>query len=173
MKNRRNENRNNLVGQDAIEKLKELITKESICFFCTQLTQQPVTTRPMSTQQVDNQGNIWFLSSIKSKKNSEIEQNNAVQLFYTNSSSYEFLSLQGTATILTDREKISELWSPIAKAWFKDGKDDPDISLIKVSPQSAYYWDTKNNKMITMLNMLASMVSGNAPDAGVEGNMKV
>jgi len=173
MENTPKENRHNLVAQDAIAKLKELIAKESMCFFCTQLTQQPITTRPMSTQQVDDQGNVWFLSSIKSNKNSEIEQNNAVQLFYANPSSYEFVSLLGTATILTDREKIYEMWTPFAKAWFKDGKDDADISLIKVSPQSAYYWDTKNNKMISMLQMLASIVTGSTPDEGVEGTLKV
>lgn len=173
MQNTPTENRQNLSAQAAIEKLKELIKNESMCFFCTQLTQQPITTRPMSTQKVDDSGNIWFLSSIKSDKNSEIEKNNIVQLFYSNPSSFEFVSLLGSATILTDREKIYELWTPMAKAWFKDGKEDADISLIKVTPQSAYYWDTKNNKMISMLHMLASIITGNAPDDGVEGMLKV
>ena len=167
------ENEQNLSAQDAIDKLTELIKKESICFFCTQLTQQPITTRPMSTQKVDEQGNIWFMSSIKSDKNAEIAQNNAVQLFYSNPSDYEFVSVLGTATILTDREKIYEMWTAFAKAWFKDGKDDADISLIKVTPQSAYYWDTKNNKMISMIKMLTAMVTGSAPDDGEEGNLKI
>jgi general stress protein 26 len=127
----------------------------------------------MSTQKVDDEGNIWFMSSIKSGKNSEIEENNQVQLFYSNPSSYEFLSVYGTATIHTDREKIYEMWTPFAKAWFKDGKDDDDISLIKVAPQSSYYWDTKNNKMISMIKMLAAIVTGSAPNDGVEGTLNV
>lgn len=167
------ENKQNLSAQDAIDKLKELIKSESICFFCTQLTHQPITTRPMSTQKVDDEGNIWFMSSIKSDKNKEILQNNTVQLFYSNTSNYEFLSVLGSATIHTDREKIYEMWTPFAKAWFEDGKDDADISLIKVTPQSAYYWDTKNNKMISMIQMLASMVTGSAPNDGVEGTLTV
>jgi len=166
-------NTQNLAAQDAIDKLKELIKGESICFFCTQLMQQPITTRPMSTQKVDDQGNIWFLSSIKSNKNAEIEQNKEVQLLYSNPSSYEFLSVLGNATIHTDREKIHEMWTPFANAWFIDGKDDADVSLIKIAPQSAYYWDTKNNKMISMIQMLASMVTGSAPDDGVEGILMV
>ncbi len=166
-------NTQNLSAQNAIDKLKELIKSESICFFCTQLTQQPITTRPMSTQKVDEQGNIWFMSSLKSNKNAEIKQNNEVQLFYANNSDYEFLTISGKATISTDREKIYEMWTPFAKAWFKDGKDDADISLIKIAPQSAYYWDTKNNKMISMLQMIASIVTGNAPNDGVEGSLKV
>jgi len=167
------QNKQNLSAQDAIDKLKELIKSESICFFCTQLTKQPITTRPMSTQKVDDHGNIWFMSSIKSNKNTEIGQDNMVQLFYSNPSSYEFLSVLGNATITTDREKIYEMWTPFAKAWFKDGKEDTNISLIKVTPQSAYYWDTKNNKMISMIQMFASMLTGSAPDGGVEGTLKV
>jgi len=170
------QNGQNLAGQDAINKLKELIKNESVCFFCNQLTKQPITARPMSTQSVDDHGNIWFMSSIKSGKNAEIEQNNSVQLlqlFYSNPSSYEFLSVLGNATIHTDREKIYEIWTPFAKSWFKDGKDDADISLIKITPQSAHYWDTKNNKMIPMIQMLASIFTGIAPDDGAEGTLKV
>jgi len=166
-------NQENLSAQNGIDKLKELIKNESICFFCTQLTHQPITTRPMSTQKVDDHGNIWFMSSIKSDKNSEIKKDNTVQLFYSNPSGYEFLTVLGKATIITDREKIYELWTPFAKAWFNDGKDDADISLIKVAPQSAYYWDTKNNKMISMIQMLVSVVTGSAPDDGVQGTIKV
>jgi len=166
-------NTQNLTAKDAIDKLKELIKSESICFFCTQLTKQPITTRPMSTQKVDEQGNIWFMSSIKSDKNAEILQNNEVQLFYSNPSNYEFLTVHGKATVHTDRAKIEELWTPFAKAWFEDGKDDLDISLIKVAPQSAYYWDTKNSKIISMIQILAATVTGTAPDDGVEGTLTV
>ena len=163
----------NLSDKAAIDKLKELIKSESICHFCSQLSKQPINSRPMSTQKVDDEGNIWFMSSIKSGKNAEIEQDNAVQLFYSNTSNYEFLSVYGTATIHTDREKIHELWSPFASAWFHDGKDDADISLIKITPQSSYYWDTKNNKFISMILMLAAIATGSAPNDGVEGALKL
>jgi len=163
----------NLTAQEAIDKLKELIQNESICFFCTQLTQQPITTRPMTTQKVDDEGNIWFLSSINSDKNAEIAENRSVQLFYSSPSNFEFVSVFGSATILTDREKIYEMWTPFAEAWFKDGKDDADISLIKIAPETAYYWDTKNNKMISMIQMFVAMFTGSTPDDGVEGTLKV
>jgi len=168
-----NLNNQNLSAQAAIDKLKEIVKSESICHFCTQLTVQPISSRPMSTQKVDDEGNIWFMSSIKSGKNSDIDHDNQVQLFYSNTSNYEYLSVYGKATIHTDKEKIYELWTPFAKAWFEDGKDDVDISLIKVTPQSAYYWDTKSSKFISMILMLAATFTGNAPNNGVEGTLKV
>ena len=168
-----NKNKTDLKAQEAIEKLQDLVDHESICMFCTVLQNQPVKTRPMGTQLVDDEGNLWFMSSLKSHKNAEIAINNTVQLFYSNPGSAEFLSVFGTATISTDRNKIEELWTPIAKAWFTDGKDDQDISLIKVTPLTAYYWDTKSSKMVSLIKMVASMFTGSAPDDGVEGTLKV
>lgn len=166
-------NNKNLSGQAAIDKLKELIKSESICHFCTDLMHLPITSRPMTTQKVDEDGNIWFISSIKSDKNAEIEKNKQVQLFYSNPSSYEFLSVYGSATIHTEKEKIYEMWTPFANAWFKDGKDDTDVSLLKIRPESSYYWDTKNNKMISMIQIFAAIVTGNAPDDGEEGTLEM
>lgn len=168
-----NQNIQNLSAQDAIDKLKELIKSESICHFCTQLSEQPINSRPMSTQAVDDSGNIWFMSSLKSGKNADIEGDNAVQLFYSNPSNYEFLTVYGHATIHTDRTKIYEMWTPFAKAWFQDGKDDADISLIKVAPESSYYWDTKSNKAISMVKILAAIITNNAPDDGIEGELNI
>ena len=96
-----------------------------------------------------------------------------MQLFYSNTGSSEYLSIYGTAEIVFDQQKIDELWNPIAKAWFKEGKTDPEISLIKVTPENAYYWDTKNSKMVDFAKMVASAVTGKTMDGGVEGRLEV
>jgi general stress protein 26 len=114
-----------------------------------------------------------LMSKNGSLKNEDIEDDNRVELFYANKSSAEYLTVYGTAEILEDRSKIEELWSPIAKAWFKEGKDDPKISLIKVKPLDAYYWDTKENKVISLLKIVISAVTGKENDGGVEGTIKV
>jgi len=41
---------------------------------------------------------------------------------------------------------IDQLWNAFAKAWFQEGKDDPNISVIKIIPDEAYYWDTVHEK---------------------------
>jgi general stress protein 26 len=88
----------NLTHHEAIDKFKELVKHESTCLFTTQLTQVPLTTRPMSVQKVCDQGNFWFLSSSDSDKNAEIMIDNRVQLFFINTADYEFLSVFGTAS---------------------------------------------------------------------------
>ncbi|MES2689083.1 MAG: pyridoxamine 5'-phosphate oxidase family protein [Bacteroidota bacterium] len=167
------ENVENLSGSEAVKKLQDLIEDESICHFVSNLAKKPLSTRPMSALKVDDNGNIWFFSAKSSEKNADILLSNEVQLFYSNPSAAEFLSIYGKAFIVTDREKAKELWTPLAKAWFKDGVDDPELTMIKVAPVEAYYWDTKNNKVVAMLKILAAVVTGVVDDDGVQGELKV
>lgn len=163
----------NLTQQEAIEKFKELIRHEPTCLFTTLLTQVPLTTRPMSVQKVCDQGNFWFLSSRDSDKNAEIAIDGRVQLFFLNVSDYEFLSVYGKATITRDKQKIDELWTDIAKAWFEGGKDDPRVTVIKVTPEEGFYWDTKSGKLVSMIRILASAVTGKTMEEGVEGTIRI
>ena len=163
----------NLTNREAIDKFKELVAHESTCLFTTNLTQVPLNTRPMGVQKVCDQGNFWFLSAGDSEKNAEILQDSRVQLFFLNTGKYEFLSIYGEATISRDREKIDELWTDIAKAWFEQGKDDPRVTVIKVAPREGYYWDTKDGKLVSLLKIAASAVTGKTLQEGVEGTIAV
>ena len=94
---------------DAIKKLKELAEDINICMFCTKTDKLPFQTRPMGTQKVDEEGNLWFLSAADSDKNNEIKQDDIVQLLYAKSSDAHFLSVTGKASITKDKHKIDEL----------------------------------------------------------------
>lgn len=163
----------NLSQEEAIQKFKELADHQSTCLFTTRLTSLPLTTRPMSVQKVCDQGNFWFLSAVDSDKNGEIAEDARVQLFFSNTSNYEFLSVYGRASITRDRQKIDELWTDVAKAWFKEGKDDPRVSVIKVTPEEGFYWDTKDGKLVSLIKIAASAVTGKTYQEGVEGKISV
>ncbi len=163
----------NLSDEQAIQKIQELVDHNSICMFTTQLEEVPLVTRPMGVQKVDDQGYLWFLSGRSSNKNQEIAIDERVQLFFANTSDQEYLTLYGTASIVLDREKIKELWNPIAKAWFNEGVDDPEISALRVTPEQAFYWDTKSGRMISLLKILASAVTGKTIEEGVQGTLTV
>jgi general stress protein 26 len=162
----------NLSQQEAIDKFKELVKHESTCMFTTDLTKVPLTVRPMHVQEVCDQGNFWFLSSSESDKNKEIENDSRVQLFISNPSKYEFLSVYGKASISRNPDKIDKYWNEMTKAWF-DGKDDPRITVIKVTPEEGFYWDTKDGKLISMIKIVASAVTGKEFEEGVEGKISM
>ena len=165
----------NLTQSEAIKKIKELSESAKICMFCTELETVPINSRPMTLQEADNEGNLWFISGDTSNKNFEIKDDRRVQLFFMNNSDYQYLSVFGEATIYKDKSTIEDKWSPMAKAWFEDGKDDPDVSIIRVQPKDTYYWDTKAGKLVSLFTFVASAITGKTTnnDDGVEGNATV
>jgi len=163
----------NLTSENASNKIKQLAEGIRTCLFSTNLTSQPISTRPMGVQEVDDEGNLWFISSRTSNKNFEIGQDSRVQLFFSEPSKNEFLSVYGDAEIFREQAVIEALWTPIAKAWFEEGKNDPDVTVIKVKPLDAYYWDTQSGKVVTFLKIAASAITGIKSDVGREGNLRV
>lgn len=165
-------NTKDLNNKEAIDKLKSLVEDIMICLFCTDLkTDDGSTTRPMSAIKVCDQGNIWFFSEKDSDKNKAIANDKIVQLFFSHPAKGSYLVVNGEAEIILDKAKIEELWTPVAKIWFKEGKDDPNISIIKVTPTTAYYWDTNGNRMINFIKMVASVVTGKNLLNGEEGTI--
>ena len=162
-----------LSNAEGLKKLKELAEDIKTCMFCTRIDRMPVETRPMATQEVDDNGNIWFISSADSHKNMELEDNDEVQLIYAKNSDAHFLSIYGHATILKDQAKIDELWTKWADAWFEKGKKDPNVTLISVKPTQVYYWDTKDGKMISLIKIAVSALTGKSSDGGIEGTIEL
>ncbi|MBK8568166.1 MAG: pyridoxamine 5'-phosphate oxidase family protein [Saprospiraceae bacterium] len=167
------ESTKNLKANEGVEKLKELVTAINICLFSTNLKRNDgATCRPMSAQEVDAEGNIWFFSGMDSDKNREIQEDKLVQLVFSHPGKSSYMIVNGEAEVSTDRKRIEELWSPVVKIWFKEGKTDPNISLIKVNTRSAYYWDADGNKMINFFKFLASIATGSNLVTGVQGSIK-
>ena len=167
------QNREDLNGGRAIEKIRELIDKAETCFFCTgNRTTGSNGTRPMSVQQVDEGGNLWFLSADDSHKNAELAANPSVTLYFQGSAHSDFLVLYGDASLSRDKTKIDELWEPVIKTWFTEGKDDPRITVIKVVPNSGYYWDTKHGTAVAGVKMLVGAAIGKTLDDSIEGRLQ-
>lgn len=162
----------NLTNEDARKKIKELAEKIDLTMLATNLKSEPFHVVPMSTKEVDEAGNIWFLSNKNSDHNKNIEHENRAQLIYADKGNFEFMSVYGRATISTDRNCIKKLYGSGDDAWF-NGVDDPNITAIKIQPDDAHYWDTKNGKVLSLLKMAKGAITGKEPDLGEHGDLKV
>ena len=161
----------NLYNDEAKKKIKEMAESIDFTMLATGLKKTPLHMVPMSTKKVDDHGNIWFLSNKNSTHNQNIMSDNHLHLIYADKSSMQFLNVYGNATISADRKIIEELYGSADDAWF-EGKDDPNITAISVKPTEAYYWDPKNNKLITLVKIGVGAVTGNQPDTMDVGKLK-
>jgi general stress protein 26 len=173
-RNQAEKNHEDLSAQDAVAKIKQLVDKAETCFFCTAATaNDSVGARPMAVQEVDDAGNLWFLSAEDSHKNEELTRNPRVRLYFQGSAHSDFLLLDGAATASHDKARIKELWKPVMKTWFTEGENDPRITVIKFAPREGYYWDTKHGMAVAGVKMLIGAATGKTMDDSIEGKLKV
>lgn len=162
----------NLSNEAARKKLKDLVEDIRVAMMVTGLGKIPLNAIPMTTKEVDESGDIWFLSLRTSEHNSNITESNQVQLLYSDPSDMEFVSVYGTAEIVTNREVLDELYDSMADAWF-DGKDDPNLTAIKFHPSEAYYWNNKTNKYVTLYKLGIAALTGKNKDIGESGKLEL
>jgi general stress protein 26 len=125
----------------------------------------------MNVRQVDDEGQLWFLSASDSRKNQELTLDPSVKLYFQGSKHSDYMQLSGQATISTDREKIRELWSPLVQTWFTEGLDDPRVTVIKVTPTEGYYWYTKHGIGVAGMKMLIGAVLRKTMDDSIQGKL--
>lgn len=151
--------------QVSIKTLKDLI--EDIDFaMLTTVAAGKLRARPMSTQQMDKQGCLWFFTSDNTHKVDEIAADNRVLVAYSKPEANTYVSVFGRAQIVKDRAKIEQLWNPAHKAWFPEGLDDPTLCLLKIAIEEGEYWDAPNSKLVQIAGFIQALVTGQQADYG-------
>jgi general stress protein 26 len=120
--------------------------------------------RPMSASLARDENTIYFLTDARRHKDEEIGRNPGINLSFADAGSQKYVSLTGTASVSNDRAKIKELFSTAAKAWW-DGPDDPNIRVLKITPDDAEFWDSPGT-VISYVKMAAAALSGSRPEIG-------
>ncbi|MDQ3287498.1 MAG: pyridoxamine 5'-phosphate oxidase family protein [Pseudomonadota bacterium] len=142
-----------------IEKLAELINDVEIAMLTTVAPSGHLVSRPLGTQEVEFDGDLWFATECDSGKAAEIEANPYVNVAYAAPGKDIYVSVAGRASLVRDRAKIDALWSPRLQSNVQIGKDDPNLCLIRVEADSAEYWDGHGRRLGQVLNLFLSAVT--------------
>ena len=123
-----------------------------------------IRSRPMAAHVSREENCVYFLTDADSAKDEDIAARPQVNLAFADTSKQSYVSLTGRAAVSNDREKIRELFSTPAKAWW-DSPEDPSIRVLKVTPHDAQYWDSPGT-VRSYIKMAAAAVSDTRPDLG-------
>ena len=159
-------------NQENIKKLRELVDEVKIAMLCTS-QQDHLRSRPMSTAQIDEEGNIWFFTNEHSGKVDELAGNHQICLSYSSPSKNSYISISGDARIINDWAKMKELYNPAINAWFPKGLDDPNLALLKVKPLQAEYWDNSSSKMVALFQQAKAILTGENYNEGQHGKIEL
>lgn len=126
----------------------ELVENIGFAMLTSRNFQGGLSSRPLAVQQMDSEGNLWFLVNDSSSLAEEIRASNKVNVTLTKPESSIYVSLSGSAELSHDRGKLLELWGPSAYAYFPRGLDDPDLVILRVRIESAELWDSPSTKVV-------------------------
>ena len=123
--------------------------------------------RPMHLVQVQDDGNVLFVTSRESGVVTEVGRSADVAV--TVQGKTKFASLSGRAKLDGNRARIAELWREPWKVWFPRGKDDPDILLLEFDASDGEYWDSAGVKGVEFVIRAAkAYLGGEKMDYGSE-----
>lgn len=147
----------NMIKQEEVETLRELI-KDVDTAMLTTVTEEGLVSRPMKTQDVEFDGDLWFFTKKETNKYEEILHDQDVNVAYAGKS---YVSVRGRAEIVEDLDKKKELWSKAYEQIMQTSYNDPNVVLIKVKAEAAEYWETGNfmKKIAFMYNRMTGQSS--------------
>lgn len=118
---------------------------------------------PMTTQDAEFDGDAWFVAGSGSETVRNLTARPHVNVSYAGRD--QWVSLAGSAAVVENPEKKRELWNTFTEAWFPGGQDDPSVVVVKVTGDSAQYWESPGRVAMT-LSMVKARVTGGTPNAG-------
>ena len=151
---------------DRVEKVARLMDGIRIAMLTTVDERGSLVSRPMATQDVEFDGDLWFIAERSSSAAAHIAARPQVNAAYSGSSSW--VSLSGTARVVDDVQKLSELWDTFTGAWMEGGPENPENVLIHIEAESAEYWDSPGSKVTQVLNLVKTKVTGDRFEADNE-----
>ena len=147
-----------------IAELKSKIKSIRFAMFTTADDNGHLQSRPMTNQEMDAEGNLWFFTSSETELWQNIAIHPHVNLSFAEPADSVYVSVSGRAERVVDRATIKEMWNPAVQAWFPHGPDDPHAMLVRVVSDSAEYWDSNASTMVQLYKMAKAVLTGTTPE---------
>lgn len=147
-----------------IHKVIEIMKHHPICMLTIPEPEGALRARPMTVVKVEDDGEVWFLSSSATDAVAAIGTESRVNLSFGGRD--EWLSVHGSAVVITSEPKARELWNEAAAAFFPDGPASKNLVLIRVRPEGAQYWESPGGVVSTVFQWAKARLTGEEVDAG-------
>ena len=138
--------------------LNELAERVPVAMMTTINKQNQLVSRPMLVVCAEH-GVMWFLTRADSGKMEEFSSDPRVNLGFA-SQAGPYASVSGRVSISHDSHVLDKVWNGTYRAWFPQGRHDPDIVLLRVKVERADYWDAQNGRIERVAGVIKAMVTG-------------
>lgn len=152
-----------------IGKVTEIINHSRIGMLTTLNESGALVSRPLAVQEVMEDGDLWFFTGLGTSQVAHVRTDPRVNVSFGKNT--EWVSVAGVGEVVTDREKIRELWNQAVEAWFPDGPETPEVCLLRVDSDSAEYWSSPGGTAATVFQWVKSKVGNSRMSVGESGTV--
>ena len=145
-----------------LDKLHDLVRPNDIGMLATLDSDGHLEARPMALQDFDDAGRLWFFTEFQAPKADQVFSDPRALVTF---SGKNYVSFQGTAAVLQDPERQTQLWNKGVEAWLQCEPTDAKVALLVVEADGAEYWESPGFAS-GLLAIVAAAVKGDAPDIG-------
>lgn len=103
---------------------------------------KPMTAIPDSDR---DDGPLWFFTAKDVELVKELGPGKPAVIHFASKGHDLFATIHGTLIRTNDRSTIDRLWNAFIAAWYKGGKDDPNLQLLRFNPDRAQIWLNENS----------------------------
>lgn len=93
-------------------------------------------------------GTIYFFGAKSEAIVEGLFQNNRAVCTYASKGHDLFAHIHGTLVAVNDRALIDRLWNPFVASWYKNGKDDADLQLLRFDTEKAEIWKAESGSTL-------------------------
>ncbi len=97
-------------------------------------------TRPMTAQVEGERGPIWFFSAKDAAIATDLGNGRRAIVAFASKGHELFATVHGSLRVDNNRAVIDRLWNSHVAAWYKGGKDDPALTLLRLDAETAEIW---------------------------------
>lgn len=155
-------------AKDAQKKLIETLRRFDTVMVTTTASNGSMHARPMAVAEVDDTGEMWFVTARDSAKLDELAAD--ARAVITGQHGGRYCSLSGRIDVIHDRERVRAMWKEAWRVWFPEGKDDEAIVVLRLRPEIGEYWDNRGGAGVRYLFEAArALLDGRSVDDDVAG----
>ena len=116
--------------------------------------------RPMLPLFIHNDPHIYFLTHKSSRKVMQLAARPQVGLTIIGPNCYVVMA--GSAHVARDSELIRRLWNPTYRAWFPEGTDDREATVVRVVIERIDYWEPPANQIVRLAQAVKAVLTRRA-----------
>lgn len=126
--------------------------------------------QPMTQFPEREEGVLWFFTRKDTDLVRQIGEGKA--MFILQDDKFQ-ACIGGRLAVSNDRARIDRFWNPVVAAWYQDGRDDPQLALLRFDMEDAELWLTDAGPLRFAFEIARANTGDHRPDLGERAHLNL